>query len=226
MSLIPNLSAPLSPNESSRYFHQLCQGVAFIPVLVINDASMAVELAETLVQAGLPVLEVALRTPHALAVIEAMSSVEGAVVGAGTVLTAEHVRQCKVAGAEFLVSPGFTDALIEISVAESMPLLPGAATVAEVMYLAEKGFSFVKFFPAEANGGVAMLQHFFSPLPHICFCPTGGVDLNNINAYLALDNVPVVGGSWLVDQDDLQQRNWANIIKKVQRLNLTLGGGS
>ena len=195
--------------------------VKIIPVLVVDDVAIAKDLAAVLVDAGLPVLEVTLRTPNAFSVIEQMADVEGAVVGAGTVLSADHVTRCLDSGAKFLVSPGSTDSLIGAACSAGLPLLPGAATASETMVLFEKGFTFLKFFPAEANGGVNALKALSSPLPGVQFCPTGGVSLQNMNDYLSLANVPVVGGSWLVNNDDVRNRDWKSIASKALAINRT-----
>jgi len=194
-------------------------GTKVIPVLVIDNADHATELAKVLVDAGLPILEVTLRTPAALNAMEKMAKVEGAIVAAGTVLNEQHVHECKSAGAEFLVSPGCTDHLVQSASEADMPLLPGAATASEMMNLSEKGFHFLKFFPAGINGGVAALRSFASPLPQLTFCPTGGVNTENLRHYLDLDNVSCAGGSWLVTKEDLNTKNWKGIAKKAALLN-------
>jgi 2-dehydro-3-deoxyphosphogluconate aldolase/(4S)-4-hydroxy-2-oxoglutarate aldolase len=185
-------------------------------VLVIDDVNIAADLARTLVDAGMPVLEVTLRTPNALQVIEAMAKVDGAIVAAGTVLNEKHISQCNSAGAQFLVSPGHTDALIQCAGTEDMPLLPGAVTASEIMRLSDAGFHLLKFFPAAISGGVNALKAFSAPLPHVQFCPTGGVSEQNMGDYLSLPNVPVVGGSWMVTQQDLHDKNWKMISAKAK----------
>ncbi|MGH1441408.1 MAG: bifunctional 4-hydroxy-2-oxoglutarate aldolase/2-dehydro-3-deoxy-phosphogluconate aldolase [Cellvibrionaceae bacterium] len=192
-----------------------------IPVLVIENAEYAADLAKVLVDSGLPILEVTLRTPAALNAMEAMAKVEGAIVAAGTVLNEQHVHECKSAGAEFLVSPGSTNNLIHSSAEADMPLLPGAATASEMMNLAEQGFHFLKFFPADINGGVAALKSFASPLSQLTFCPTGGVNTENLKDYLSLNNVSCAGGSWLVTKDDLKNKDWKGIAKKAKQLHLS-----
>jgi 2-dehydro-3-deoxyphosphogluconate aldolase/(4S)-4-hydroxy-2-oxoglutarate aldolase len=202
----------------------LTQGrnVNVIPVLVIDDVSIAADLAKVLVDAGMPILEVTMRTKEALPAMEKMAAVDGAIVAAGTVLNADHVVSAQSAGAQFLVSPGYSDALGMAALERDLPLLPGAATATEVMILAEKGYELLKFFPAEINGGIAALKALSGPFPDVSFCPTGGVNVGNVNDYLSLKTVEFVGGSWLVTKDDIQEKNWDNIQKKAQALQALL----
>ncbi len=190
---------------------QICQQAPVIPVLVIEDATIAQPLAHALVKGGLPVLEVTLRTTAALDVIRAMRDVAGSIVGAGTVLTPADVKAVKQAGAQFAVSPGITARLLAAAQDAELPLLPGAATVSEVMYLLEQGYDVLKFFPAEAAGGVPMLKSIYGPLPSVSFCPTGGISAATCQHYLALPNVLCVGGSWITPADKLHAHDWAGI---------------
>ena len=190
---------------------EICQQVNVIPVLVIDDLASARPLAEALVAGGLPVLEVTLRTPVALEAIRLMAEVPGAVVGAGTVLNQADVTAVKAAGAEFIVSPGATAELIQAAQAAEMPLLPGAATASEVMNLLAQGFDILKFFPAEAAGGVGMLKSWAGPLAHMTFCPTGGISPANAAQYLSLPNVVCVGGSWVAPAALVNTGQWAEI---------------
>lgn len=169
-----------------------------IPVVTLEDVAQAVPLARTLVEAGLPVIEVTLRTPRALDAIAAISrGVPEAVVGAGTILRASQILEAEAAGAAFLVTPG-TPAPLGEAVAECrLPALPGASSATEVMALAELGFEVMKFFPAEPLGGVAWLKSILGPLGHVRFCPTGGLSAANAPSYLALPNVVCVGGAWM-----------------------------
>ncbi len=168
-----------------------------IPVLTIESAAQAVPLARALLAGGLLVIEVTLRTAAALAAVKAIAAeVPQAVVGVGTVTSPADIGEAVDAGARFLVSPGTTAALADALAAASVPALPGCATVSEAMALAERGFRVLKFFPAEPSGGVAWLKAVAEPLPNIKFCPTGGVNIANAAAYLALSNVVAVGGSW------------------------------
>lgn len=180
-----------------------------IPVLVIDDLSQAVPLGRALVAGGLPVLEVTLRTPVALQCIERMAGeIEGAVVGAGTVLTPALRVACADAGAQFCVSPG----LIEGETDEgATPLLPGIATATELMAGLSAGFSFFKLFPANIAGGIDALKAFASPFPQARFCPTGGVSPKNAPDYLALPNVVCVGGSWVAPTDAVKAGDWDRI---------------
>lgn len=187
----------VTPAEASRRCREVCAAAPVIPVLVVEDVASARPLAEALVAGGLPALEVTLRTPAALEAITAMADVPGAVVGAGTLITAQDVRAARAAGARFGVSPGATDALLDAGEAEGLPLLPGAATASEVMRLMARGYDMLKFFPAEAAGGAAALKALGGPLPGVSFCPTGGITPENAADYLRLDNVACVGGSWL-----------------------------
>ncbi len=190
---------------------ELCQQVPVIPVLVVDDVAQAKPLAETLVAAGLPVLEVTLRTPVALDVIRIMSEVPGSLVGAGTVLTSQDVTNVKAAGAKFAVSPGATDNLLAAVHDQDLPLLPGAVTSSEVMALMEKGYDTLKFFPAEAAGGISLLKSIGGPLPDVKFCPTGGINAQKASDYLALSNVLCVGGSWVTPKAMVAEGNWDGI---------------
>ena len=183
-----------------------------IPVLTIDDLADAVPLARALVAGGLPTIEITLRTPHALAAIAAVArEVPGAIVGAGTVLNRDHVREAQRAGALFCVSPGATPALLEAADVAGVPLLPGVATASEAMVAQEAGCRFLKFFPAEASGGVNFLKSVYWPLPALRFCPTGGIDAAKAQAYLALPNVLCVGGSWVVPQAAVTKGDYAAI---------------
>ena len=182
-----------------------------VPVLAIADLDDAIPLAETLVAAGLPVLEITLRTPVALDVIRRMRTVPGAIVGAGTVLTSEDLAAVQAAGAAFAISPGGTDTLYAAARNADIPLLPGIATASELMRGLEHGYKRFKFFPAESSGGVAALKGFGGPFSQVKFCPTGGIDAAKAPSYLALPNVITVGGSWMVPGDALAAKNWMKI---------------
>ncbi|WP_055478649.1 bifunctional 4-hydroxy-2-oxoglutarate aldolase/2-dehydro-3-deoxy-phosphogluconate aldolase [Sphaerimonospora mesophila] len=169
-----------------------------VPVVVIEDAGTAVPLARALVAGGLPVIEITLRTPAALEAVRRIAAeVPDAVVGAGTVRTADDVTAALGAGARFLVSPGTTPSLLAAMVSSGVPYLPGVATATEAMTLAEQGVREMKFFPAESAGGVSYLKALSGPLPDVRFCPTGGITPANAPSYLALANVGCVGGSWV-----------------------------
>jgi 2-dehydro-3-deoxyphosphogluconate aldolase/(4S)-4-hydroxy-2-oxoglutarate aldolase len=183
-----------------------------VPVVVVSDAADAVPLARALVAGGLPAIEVTLRTPAALDAIRAIADeVPDAVVGAGTVITPDQVAQCVEAGARFLVSPGWTDALLTAMRASGVPHLPGVSTTSEVVALLERGVRDMKFFPAQAAGGTAYLRSLAGPLPQARFCPTGGIGPANAPEYLALPNVACVGGSWMVPADAVAAGDWARI---------------
>ena len=182
-----------------------------IPVIVIDDASIAKDLGTALVAGGLPVLEITLRTTAALDAIREMSDIKGAYVGAGTVLTESQASAAKQAGATFAVSPGATDMLLQGCLDQDLPLLPGATSASESMRLLERGYTFQKFFPAEAAGGANFLKSLASPLPQITFCPTGGVSVKNAMDYLSLPNVKCVGGSWVVPKDLVAAKDWSGI---------------
>ncbi|SDH62075.1 2-dehydro-3-deoxyphosphogluconate aldolase / (4S)-4-hydroxy-2-oxoglutarate aldolase [Sinosporangium album] len=183
-----------------------------VPVVVIEDEKTAVPLARALVAGGLPVIEVTLRTEAALASIESIAAeVPEAVVGAGTIRTSADVRAATAAGAAFLVSPGTTPELATALMAADVPFLPGAATASEAMALAERGITELKFFPAEAAGGVAYLKSLAGPLPDVRFCPTGGIRPDTAADYLALPNVGCVGGTWLTPADALASGDYARV---------------
>ncbi|MBQ0998458.1 bifunctional 4-hydroxy-2-oxoglutarate aldolase/2-dehydro-3-deoxy-phosphogluconate aldolase [Streptomyces sp. RK62] len=183
-----------------------------VPVVVVDDPSDAIPLARALVAGGLRAIEVTLRTPGALDAIRAIAdAVPEAVVGAGTVLTPEQVRRSVEAGARFLVSPGWTDSLLDAMRASGVPYLPGVSTASEVLALLERGVRELKFFPAEAAGGTAYLKSLYGPLPQVRFCPTGGIGPGSAPDYLALPNVTCVGGSWMLPADAVAARDWARV---------------
>jgi 2-dehydro-3-deoxyphosphogluconate aldolase/(4S)-4-hydroxy-2-oxoglutarate aldolase len=183
-----------------------------IPVIVIEEAAHAVPLARALLDGGVRVLEVTLRTPVALAAIEAIvRAVPQAIVGAGTLRSAADVRAARDAGCRFGVSPGYSRTLAASCREAGLPLLPGVASASEVMAASEDGHSFLKFFPAAAAGGIPMLKALAGPFPDLRFCPTGGIGAANAREYLALPNVSVVGGSWLVPLEAIRAGDWARI---------------
>lgn len=194
-----------------------CRRAPVIPVLTIDTPDHAAPLAEALVAGGLPVLEVTLRTPAALAAISAMAqTVPTAVIGAGTLRSARDVEQAQAAGAQFGVSPGLSDTVVAAAAAVGLPLLPGVATPSEAMRAQDLGFEVLKFFPAEANGGVPVLKAWAAPLAGLLFCPTGGISARNAASYLAQDNVVCVGGSWVAPPDLVQAAAWAAITHLAQ----------
>ena len=193
---------------------QVMQDAPMIPVIVLNDVAHAIPLARALVAGGIRMLEVTLRTPQALACMEAIAkSVPEAVVGAGTVRSAADAKAAANAGAKFAVSPGYTQAVGLACRNHGLTLLPGVATGSEIMMAQEDGYSELKFFPAMQAGGVAMLKAWSGPFFDVQFCPTGGVTPQNAADFLNLPNVACVGGSWLVPADALAHGDWAHIEK-------------
>jgi 2-dehydro-3-deoxyphosphogluconate aldolase / (4S)-4-hydroxy-2-oxoglutarate aldolase len=183
-----------------------------IPVVVVRDLADAVPLARALVAGGLPAIEVTLRTPVARDAIAAIAEqVPEAVVGAGTVTRPEHAGAAVAAGARFLVSPGWTPALLDAMRTSGVPFLPGVSTTSEVVALLEQGVTDLKFFPAEAAGGTAYLKSLAGPLPQARFCPTGGIALDSAPAYLALPNVACVGGSWMLPEAAVRAGDWDRV---------------
>ncbi|NBM14310.1 bifunctional 4-hydroxy-2-oxoglutarate aldolase/2-dehydro-3-deoxy-phosphogluconate aldolase [Streptomyces sp. GC420] len=195
-----------------------------VPVVVLDDAADAVPLTRALVAGGLPAVEVTLRTPAALDAIRAVAAeVPEAVVGAGTVLTARDVSEAVRAGARFLISPGWSERLLDAMVTSGVPFLPGVSTVSEVVALLERGLTGMKFFPAEPAGGVPYLSSLAGPLPTARFCPTGGITQDTAPAYLRLRNVPCVGGTWMVPPDALAAKEWGRV-EELAREAAALGG--
>ena len=183
-----------------------------IPVLAIDRIEDALPLCRALVDNGLPVLEITLRTACALDAIALVArELPHACVGAGTVLSATDLANVSDAGARFAISPGATDALFDAAKASRTPLIPGIATASELMRGMEHGWRRFKFFPAESSGGIGALKGFGGPLPMARFCPTGGIDAAKAPAYLALPNVACVGGSWMVPADAVKASDWARI---------------
>jgi 2-dehydro-3-deoxyphosphogluconate aldolase/(4S)-4-hydroxy-2-oxoglutarate aldolase len=187
----------------------LLRAGAVMPVIVIHDAGLAVDLATALVAGGIRTLEVTLRTPAALdAIRQIRDRVPGALVGAGTVLSPADWQRAQDAGSMFGISPGLTPALLAATRNSRLPFVPGVSTASEAMTALEAGFTALKLFPAEAVGGRALLKSLYGPLPQLVFCPTGGINLANAASYLALPNVGCVGGSWLVPDAALAAHDW------------------
>lgn len=204
------------PSQSPSLIDRLA-GVPVIPVLEFQSVDEALRVSEALVAGGLPVLEITLRTPVAIEAMRAVSAaLPQAVVGAGTVLDVAQLHAVRDAGAQFAVSPGLTPRLAEGARDAGISLLPGVATASEAMAALEAGFTFLKFFPAEAAGGLPMLKSLNGPLPRLRFCPTGGIDAARAPAYLALPNVVCVGGSWVVPKDAVAGGDWARIRSLAQ----------
>ncbi len=185
-----------------------------VPVLIVEDVASAVPLARALVEGGLKAIEITMRTPVALDAIRAVAAeVEGAHVGAGTILNARDFEAAANAGSTFIVSPGVNRSVLDAAEASSVPLLPGAATASEVMVLRDAGYKVLKFFPAEQAGGAPYLKALSSPLAGTVFCPTGSVSLKNAEDYLSLPNVVCVGGSWVAPKELISAGDWAGITK-------------
>jgi 2-dehydro-3-deoxyphosphogluconate aldolase/(4S)-4-hydroxy-2-oxoglutarate aldolase len=188
-----------------------------IPVVTIDDPRHAVPIARALADGGIRIIELTLRTDSALTSLELIANeVPGIFIGAGTVLTAGHADAAVSAGAQFLVSPGVTPSLLDHLLTLGIPVLPGVATVGEVMQVLECGLTAMKFFPAGPAGGPAYLAAIGAPLAQVKFCPTGGVGLDSAPGYLALPNVPCVGGSWLTPRAAVESEDWEQITRLAQ----------
>ena len=196
-----------------------------VPVMVINNVEHAVPLAHALVKGGLKVLEITLRTPAALESIRRIrAEVPEAIVGAGTIINIETLNKAIDAGAEFIVSPGTTDKMIDAALATGIPLLPGIANPSQAMCLLEKGITEMKFFPAEAAGGIPMLKSIGAPIPQISFCPTGGVSQKNVKEYYNRSNVACVGGSWMCAASLVDAEDWGEITRlSIEAIALATG---
>ncbi len=200
----------------------LIDRVPVIPVVVLHDVAHAVPVAEALVAGGVGVIELTLRTPEALSCIEQIAiNVPEILVGAGTIVAPGQAKDALSAGAQFLVSPGTTEALAAAMQETRLPHLPGAATVSEVLRLLELGYTEIKLFPAEASGGAAFLKALGAPVPQARFCPTGGITEENAATYLGLPNVGCVGGSWLTPAAALAERDW-DLVTRLARQTLDL----
>lgn len=200
---------------------QVMTATPVVPVIVVDNVEQAVNLGKALVAGGVPVLEVTLRTDAALEAITALrKEVPDAIVGAGTVCSRAQYIQAVEAGSQFIISPGLTPDLLAVGKECDIPYLPAVATISDILLGLEYGYDHFKFFPAEVNGGVKALKAFSGPMPHIRFCPTGGINEKNYKDYLALESVLCVGGSWIVPTDLVQAGNWDEITelaKSVQQ---------
>ncbi len=189
-----------------------------VPVVVIENIKDAVPLAQSLIEGGIPIIEVTLRSSCALEAIELIAkNVPKMRVGAGTILNLTQLEQAQNRGAEFLISPGLTIKLLEHAKKKDMPLIPGVSSSSEVMQALELGYSALKFFPAEYCGGVKLLNAFNGPFKGVKFCPTGGISADNMRSYLDLENVLCVGGSWLTPKDLIQNKEWDKITEICKR---------
>ena len=188
-----------------------------VPVIVIKKLEQAVPLAKALVKGGIKVLEVTLRTECAIDAIRLIAKeVPEAIIGAGTVINAKQLAEVTEAGAQFAISPGLTDELLNAATKVNIPLIPGISTVSELMLGMQYGLKEFKFFPAEANGGVKALKAIAGPFSQVKFCPTGGISLANYLSYLELDSVLCIGGSWLVPEEALNSGNYEKITQLAQ----------
>jgi 2-dehydro-3-deoxyphosphogluconate aldolase/(4S)-4-hydroxy-2-oxoglutarate aldolase len=198
--------------------HPLFHGTSVIPVLSIERARDAVPLARALYDGGLRVIEVTFRTEAAVGAIAAIAAeLPQVTVGAGTLLRAADVAAAVNAGAKFLVSPGTTPQLAGAALATELPYLPGVATPSEIMAMHALGICVMKLFPAEAMGGMALLRALAPVFPGIAFCPTGGIDERSAGHYLALPNVPMLGGSWMAPREAIAAGDWARIRRLAER---------
>ncbi|WP_199497999.1 bifunctional 4-hydroxy-2-oxoglutarate aldolase/2-dehydro-3-deoxy-phosphogluconate aldolase [Helicobacter pylori] len=189
-----------------------------VPVVVIENIKDAVPLAQSLIEGGIHIIEVTLRSSCALEAIELIAkNVPKMRVGAGTILNPTQLEQAQNRGAEFLISPGLTIKLLEYAKKKDMPLIPGVSSSSEVMQALELGYSALKFFPAEYCGGVKLLNAFNGPFKGVKFCPTGGISADNMRSYLNLENVLCVGGSWLTPKNLIQNKEWDKITEICKR---------
>ncbi|MGN8471658.1 bifunctional 4-hydroxy-2-oxoglutarate aldolase/2-dehydro-3-deoxy-phosphogluconate aldolase [Helicobacter pylori] len=197
---------------------EILQISPIVPVVVIENIKDAVPLAQSLIEGGIPIIEVTLRSSCALEAIELIAkNVPKMRVGVGTILNLTQLEQAQNRGAEFLISPGLTIKLLEHAKKKDMPLIPGVSSSSEVMQALELGYNALKFFPAEYCGGVKLLNAFNGPFKGVKFCPTGGVSVDNMRSYLALENVVCVGGSWLTPKDLVQNKEWDKITEICKR---------
>lgn len=188
-----------------------------IPVIAIDDLDDAVPLCQALVDGGINVLEITLRTEHGVKAIERVrKAIPDAWVGAGTVTSIDQYRQVEAAGAQFVITPGVTEAILEFGLTSEAPLLPGISTISELMVGYNLGYREFKFFPAEVAGGIPALKAFSGPFPDVTFCPTGGIRRDTARDYLGLGNVQSVGGSWLTPADAIASKDWATITDVAQ----------
>ncbi|MGL2647214.1 bifunctional 4-hydroxy-2-oxoglutarate aldolase/2-dehydro-3-deoxy-phosphogluconate aldolase [Helicobacter pylori] len=197
---------------------EILQISPIVPVVVVENIKDAVPLAQSLIEGGIPIIEVTLRSNCALEAIELIAkNVPKMHVGAGTILNLTQLEQAQNRGAEFLISPGLTIKLLEHAKKKDMPLIPGVSSSSEVMQALELGYSALKFFPAEYCGGVKLLNAFNGPFKGVKFCPTGGISADNMRSYLNLENVLCVGGSWLTPKNLIQNKEWDKITEICKR---------
>lgn len=188
-----------------------------VPVVALDDPSDAVPLANALIDGGIEVIELTLRTPNALDVVRALKDADHDIMlGVGTVISTDQVERCAKIGVDFIVTPGTTSRLADAIEANRVPCVPGISTVGEAVAMIERGYETVKFFPAEAAGGVSTLKAIGGPLPQLSFMPTGGIGRDDVRRYLDLPSVVCVGGSWVADKDSLAKRDWAAITRNAK----------
>ena len=209
------MSKDFKAQKSNEILMEICLQTRVIPVLSVFEVADSIPLAQALVEGGLNVLEVTLRTPNALKVIEEMSSVKGSIVGVGTLLNKRDVENAMAVGARFGVSPGITDDLLTACEENGLPLLGGVSSISEIMKMLDRGYRVLKFFPAEVSGGAKALKAIGGPIPQALFCPTGGVSSDNLGDYLALENVICVGGSWMATPDMICNKKWSDIFDQA-----------
>ncbi|MFH0267304.1 MULTISPECIES: bifunctional 4-hydroxy-2-oxoglutarate aldolase/2-dehydro-3-deoxy-phosphogluconate aldolase [Vibrio] len=193
------------------------QSSPIVPVMVIDDLDDALPMAKALADGGISIFEITLRTPVALEAINLISTaMPDALVGAGTVLNSEQYDAAVNAGAQFIISPGYSESLLKHAKQNKVALIPGVATPSEVMTALEHGYDHLKFFPAEANGGAPALKAICAPLSQVKFCPTGGINPKNVRDYRAISNVMTVGGSWMLPADKIKAKDWQGITELVK----------
>jgi len=188
-----------------------------VPVVTIHDPNDAIPMSKALLAGGIKAIEITLRTPQAFDAIHAVRKSDlDIAVGVGTVINTEQVKTCSELGVDFLVTPGTTDSLIHAIKAAKLPVIPGISTCGEAVAMLEHGYEFVKFFPAEASGGIATLKAIGGPLPQLTFMPTGGISQDMVRSYLEVSSVVGVGGSWVCDKVSVSKKDWAQIAKNAQ----------
>lgn len=203
--------------------HQQITHQKVLPVLVLDNNEQARVLADCLLEFQLNAIEITLRTPEALNVIEFLATnYPELIVGAGTITSAEQLKAAQQSGAQFALSPGVTESLLQAGQQAEIDFIPGVMTPSEAMLAQAYGYSLLKLFPAEVSGGCALLKALGAPLSELNFCPAGGISVKNLAQYLALDNVPVVGGTWLAPIDQIRQHNWKQIRGNMLQLQAIL----
>ena len=220
--MLEKIFGPIKPHKASRYLVDIVKGSKVIPVVTIDRLQDAEPVANALLEGGLKVIELTLRTKAAIEAIEKISSIGDITVGAGTMTSPRDVIECLSAGAKFGVSPGTTDQLLDACEAEGLPILGGVSSASEIMKLMTRGYTVMKFFPAETSGGINALRAISGPLPQINFCPTGGISFYKARGYLELPNVAAVGGSWIATENLIREKNWKEI-RKLASQAATLG---